>query len=151
MRRREPTSAPDRAIYDGRCRDLIGQPKCGLEATTRVHARTNGRSRTFWGCWGMCVIIYDVQSFSRRFRWRGRHSTPPPLEVFTTLDLMLCLARHAGVAEWHAYSAATTRLFGELDWGYWRRRRCLCVQIIYWGSSGGSSENSWDSLRKGCP
>ena len=36
-RRGKPTrevssSAPDRDIYGGRCRDLISQPECGLEA-----------------------------------------------------------------------------------------------------------------------
>ena len=25
------SSAPDRTIYGSRCRDLIGQPECGLE------------------------------------------------------------------------------------------------------------------------
>ena len=34
---------------------------------------------------------------------------------FSTLGLMIYLARYAGVAELHAYSTARTRLFGERD------------------------------------
>ena len=56
-RHRKPTrevrsSAPNRAEYGGRCRDLIGQSKCGLgaligwEPPARAHARMNGLSRT---------------------------------------------------------------------------------------------------------
>ena len=46
------SSAPDRTIYGGHCRDLTDQPDCELETLigwephTRTHARTNGLSRT---------------------------------------------------------------------------------------------------------
>ena len=47
-RRRKPTRevssiAPDRAIYGSHCRDLIGQPECGLEALIdwEPHARAD--------------------------------------------------------------------------------------------------------------
>ena len=40
------SSAPDWAIYGSRCRDLIGQPECGLEVLIgwEPHARTHART-----------------------------------------------------------------------------------------------------------
>ena len=48
-RRGKPTretssSAPDRTIYGGRCRDLIGQPECGLEVLIGWEPRARART-----------------------------------------------------------------------------------------------------------
>ena len=42
--------APDRAVYEGRWCDLIGQLECGLEVLMgwEPHARTNGLSRSLY-------------------------------------------------------------------------------------------------------
>ena len=44
-------------------------------AGNRALALSHAHSRTFWGCRCMCALISGVRLFSRRFQWRGRHST----------------------------------------------------------------------------
>ena len=45
--------------------------------------------------------------------WPPQYS--PSRGSFSTLDLMFCLVRYAGVAEGQAYSTTRSRLFGERD------------------------------------
>ena len=42
-------------------------------ARNRALALSHAHSRTFWGCWRMCVLISGVRLFCRRLLRRGRH------------------------------------------------------------------------------
>ena len=51
------SSAPDWAIYGGCCRDLIGQPVCGLSVLISWEPRARSLARAFQNVLGLLVHV----------------------------------------------------------------------------------------------